>query len=499
MATNTVRVELIGQDKSLGRTLRGGANDVSTFSKKLQSIGQKMMGVGRNMTTFVTVPIVAGFAAATKAAIEEEKEMALLDKVLRNNVGATDAQVASIEKWITKTQNWSGIADGELRPALGALVAVTKDTGKAQDLLGIAMDIAAAKGKPVITIAEALAKAQNGNIGILSRYGIVTRDAAGEMMTFDQVMQNASDTFGGSAAKAAETAAGRMEILKAKFADVSETLGTALIPVVERIVGVVTKLADAFNNLSPGWQKIITYGGLAVAAIGPLLMILGQIIAIAPAVGSAITAMTGPVGIIIVAVAALVTGLVILYKKNETFRNFVNKAWPAIKAVVSASVKVIVAVISGIWNALKKVIDWVQRARQWFAKSWAMGAIETVISTVGRLIGALRTAWDWIKRVASGGGSMSTGSSAGRRTPGFNRPEGHATGGFITGPMSGYSVTAHGNELIVPLNGNPFQPNNVNYGGDGMNVINVYLDGHLIERQVTSRQTQRLKQRVRRR
>ena len=447
MATNTVKVELIGHDKSLGKTLRGGATDVSTFSKKLQSIGRSMMTVGRNMTTYVTLPIVAGFAAATKAAIDEEKEMALLGKALRNNADATDAQVASIERWITKTQNWSGIADGELRPALAALVAVTKDTSEAQDLLGVAMDIAVAKGKPVITIAEALAKAQNGNIGILSRYGIATRDAAGEMMTFDQVMQNAADTFGGSAAKAAETTAGRMEILKAKFADVSETLGTALMPVVERVVGVVTKLADAFNNLSPGWQKVITYGGLAVAAIGPLLMILGQIITIAPAVGAAFTAMTGPVGIIIVAIAALVAGLVVLYKKNETFRNFVNKAWPVIKAVVSGSVKAIVAVISGIWSALAKVIEWVKRAREWFAKSWAMGAINAVIGTVRRLIDALQTAWDWIRRVASSEASMSTGSSAGRRKPGFGR---RALGGIVTRPELSYIGEA-GPEAIIPL------------------------------------------------
>ena len=64
----------------------------------------------------------------------------------------------------------------------------------------------------------AIAKAYAGNIGALGRLGIATKDAEGKTMTFEQVMARAVATFGGSAATAATTTAGKMAVLKARFA-----------------------------------------------------------------------------------------------------------------------------------------------------------------------------------------------------------------------------------------------------------------------------------------
>jgi hypothetical protein len=277
-ATKTYTVRVVGDAASVKRSFRDAETAADKFAKKMNRVGKTLSSFGDKMSRNVTLPIVAGLGLATKAAVDEEKEMALLSKALTNNAAATDAQVASIEKWITAQQNATGIADGELRPALAALVAVTKDTGKAQDLLTIAMDLAAAKGKDVTTMAEAIAKAQNGNIGILSRYGIATRDATGKMMTFDEVMQNAVKTFGGSAAVAAQTTAGKLNILKARFADVSESIGNAVIPIFEKLIPVVEKIAKWFEGLSEGQLDFIVKAGLVVAAVGPLLSIFGRLI-----------------------------------------------------------------------------------------------------------------------------------------------------------------------------------------------------------------------------
>jgi phage-related protein len=420
-----ITVQFFGRDRTLGKSFRDQMKAADTFGKKLDLVGQRMSNMGRTMTMGVTLPIVAGLGLATKAAMDEGKEMALLDKALRNNVQATDEQVAAVESWITATQNATGIADGELRPAFAALVAVTKDTGKAQDLMGTAMDIAAAKGKPVVTIAEALAKAQNGNIGILARYGVATKDATGKTLTFDEIMQNAAKTFGGSAAKAAETAAGKQAILKAKLADTAEEVGTSLIPMVEKGAEIIGNLAERFNKLSPGVKGFAVKAALAAAAVGPLLMVTGKFISIggsmlkvagniglafgknaasapgyaralagvaksagglvtsigqtiaalarqgaamavsaaktlaataatvaAKAVHIAAAAATGvltaaqwllnaamsanPIGLVVIAIAALVGAFVLAWKKSETFRNIVLGAWNAIKAATTA-------------------------------------------------------------------------------------------------------------------------------------------------------------------
>ena len=282
---------------NLGSSAKGFSGsmgaDMIKFGTSLERLGGKVSKFGDRMSTRFTLPVVAAFGFATKAAIDEEQEMALLANALRKNTGATDDQVAAVERWITKTQNWSGVADGELRPAMAALLAVTKDTGKAQELMGQALDIAAAKGKDPVIIAEALAKAYNGNIGILSRYGVATKNAAGETLTFDEIMANAAATFGGSAAVAAEKTAGKLAILKAKLQDTAESVGTGLIPLVEQAGAVIGGLADAFNGLSPGMQGFIVKALLAGAAIGPVLSVGGRLMKTAGTLSKAL----GNVGI----------------------------------------------------------------------------------------------------------------------------------------------------------------------------------------------------------
>ena len=71
MASNTakIRVEFFGRDKTLGKSFRDQMKAADTFGKKMKLIGTRMQTMGRAMTLGVTLPVVAGLAAATKAAM----------------------------------------------------------------------------------------------------------------------------------------------------------------------------------------------------------------------------------------------------------------------------------------------------------------------------------------------------------------------------------------------------------------------------------------------
>lgn len=66
-----------------------------------------------------------------------------------------------------------------------------------------------------------------------------------------------------------------------------------------------------------------------------------------------------PIGIVITAVAALVTAIVALWNTNEDFRNAIISAWGKIKDTISSAVKAISAFFTEkIPNAIQSVISW---------------------------------------------------------------------------------------------------------------------------------------------
>jgi hypothetical protein len=115
-------------------------------------------------------------------------------------------------------------------------------------------------------------------------------------------------TFGGAAATAANTAAGKFKILNNSLAETKESIGAALLPVVEKVLPVLQKFAD--------WAQNNPQAFLAIAA---------AITAISVAILAVNFAMSlNPFTAIAAGVAALVVGIIYAYNKFETFRTIVN-------------------------------------------------------------------------------------------------------------------------------------------------------------------------------
>jgi hypothetical protein len=133
---------------------------------------------------------------------------------LENVTGATDAQVKASEDMIAQMSRASGVADSELRPALASLVRGTKDIATATDALGLAQDISAGSGKSLAEVSDALAKAYGGNMKGLQALSPEIKAMIKDGASLDDVMNVLGGTFGGAAAEAADTAAGKFKILQ---------------------------------------------------------------------------------------------------------------------------------------------------------------------------------------------------------------------------------------------------------------------------------------------
>ena len=226
----------------------GNADGAITAFKKLGREGSDALGAvfdvakkGALIATAAATAIGgAAFAAIAAATADQESQKKLADQ-LRRTMEATDEQIASVEQYISKQQMLVGVSDDELRPALASLARATGDITFAQKNLGLALDISAATGIELETVSLALGKAFSGNIGALTKLGVPIDENVKKSKDLSSVVETLNAQFGGAAAAAADTFAGRLNILKLSVGEAVEGIGYALLPVAEKLVAFIQK------------------------------------------------------------------------------------------------------------------------------------------------------------------------------------------------------------------------------------------------------------------
>jgi hypothetical protein len=198
---------------------------------------------------------------------------------------------------------------------------------------------------------------------------------------------------------------------------------------------------------------LVARGGMAaftaVARVARATMVASA--AAARLLGAAMTIALGPVGLIIAAIAALAAGLVILYKRNEAFRNFVDGAWSAIKGVIVDAAGGIWDFVKGVWHQMERLFkgDLLSSAIQkgfGAAKNIAVGLVNGIIDVINLLPGVNigKVGDDKTKKVTGTTGA-SSGGGANRRGPLAQAQGGwhaRAAGGNVQGAQEGGLVTA---------------------------------------------------------
>jgi hypothetical protein len=381
----------------------GGVSKAISEFRNLEGAGKKAQFAIKK----AAVPAAAALAGlavvlgdAVSGAIEDAAAQDLLANSLRKTTGANDAQIASVEDWITAQGQLLGISDEKLRPTLNRLARATGSVTTAQELATQAMDIAAATGKPLETVVGALEKAYGGNLAALGKLAPEYRQMIKDGSTFEDVMFALAQTTGGAAADAAETTAGKFARLKLGFDETKESIGAALLPAVEKLLPYLEKFATWAQD-NPETFMIIA---------GALAAIAASIVAINIAMA------LNPIGLITIGVIALIAGLAIAYTKFEGFRKVVDNVFGAIKWYVN-NVTI---------PAVNLLVDVFKKAFNGIATIWN--------NTIGKFS---FTVPSWVPGIGGKGFSMPDIPML-------------AAGGIVTGPTLAMIGEA-GPEAVIPL------------------------------------------------
>lgn len=255
----TLKLEILAETKQFVQDMDKSKKEVDSFGDRATKMGKVAAAAFAAAAAAAAAYAVKLAVDGVKAAIEDEAAQQRLANALKNVTNATDDQIASVEKQITKLSLANGIADDKLRPAFQRLATATGDLGRASDALTLALDISAATGKDVEAVSNALGKAYEGNTTALARLGIGMSTAEIKTLGLDGTMQQLAETFGGAATVQANTLEGQIARLKVGFDEAKESVGAALLPIIQKLMDYIV------NTFIPMLQKA------KAAAVDPII------------------------------------------------------------------------------------------------------------------------------------------------------------------------------------------------------------------------------------
>lgn len=273
--------------------------------------------------------VAAGYAILTSQGIDSAEATTYMNSLL-NELGTSSSGVAEILKEETG-QSFKELMESGM--SLSEVMEIINDNATASDL----------------SFSDMLSSSEGAKSGLA-----LLGDSAGE---FNEILSQMEDSSGGTdeAFEKMQTTSYDLQVIWTKVKNSAIELGdsivTYLIPYAEKAGEKVQELSDWFSGLSDNQKENIVQIGLVVAALAPFLIIVGKVMVgigslistgaslmtffsglsiSTTTLGTAFTVLTGPVGVAIAIILALIAVIATLWNTNEEFRTNVIEIWNSI-------------------------------------------------------------------------------------------------------------------------------------------------------------------------
>jgi len=170
-------------------------------------------------------------------------------------------------------------------------------------------------------------------------------------------MEKDTGSFENAYAIMADTTAMKSVIVSNKWKVMKEQLGEGLIPAFEGLLGIVERVFNWFDKLSPSTKSMIAqflmWGSVLAIVVGALLTLLG-LLAVFLAAISATWAVLVPVvlavTVLVAGVLGLAAALAVAWAQSASFRENLKQTWDQVKE----GLKIFKDTSEGIWKAFKE-------------------------------------------------------------------------------------------------------------------------------------------------
>ena len=344
--------ELVAKITADAQGLKSGLNEadksigswVKANERQFRAVGAALTGIG--------VAITGALGLAAKSAMDAVESENLFTVSLGDNAKAARA-------WSEELGKALGLNTYELRKNVGVIYTMTSSMGLAQDealnmakgVTELANDMASFYNLPV---EEAFNKIKSGLVGMprpLQDLGIVINEteaqtwalktgmiAQGEEMTNQQkvlarywALMEQTSVAQGDLARTMDSPTNKLRILGSQFDELKIKIGENIMPVLSQfmssISNVINKVKDWINT-HPELAKQLT---IIIGAIGALALVLGPILIMLPGIAILFSALTGPIGLVVIAVMALTAAGIWLWQNWDKVVMFFKEAWIKIK------------------------------------------------------------------------------------------------------------------------------------------------------------------------
>ncbi len=379
MATKALSIELLLESKEFAAQMQKVNDSFKNTDKNLQAFGANLQKVGASMAA-VGASITAAFGVAVKSlanaadeaddtakrtglTVEAVQELAYAAKLCGTDLGTMEIALRTVQKNMAGT----GQESATFKAALEGLGISLKDlqSRSPQEQFDTLSQAIAGVVDPSQRAGLAMAVFGRSGTALLP----MLAEGADGIARLKQEAHEFGYVMDQETAKAGSDFNDNLDRLKGSAQGLAQQIVAGMLPGLNTFVRAMAEVVRGIKewvSAHPGLTKALAWVAAGVGGIltvfGSLVAACGTFIALAPAIGAAFTVATGPVGVTVMAIAGLVTGIIALHKNWDTVSHYLMQSWRVLTALVLSAVEMQLKALSTLVSWVPKVGDAVQGA-----------------------------------------------------------------------------------------------------------------------------------------